>query len=148
MRYSQALVAALAAVAFAPAALAQEPAPPTPATLVEEVEIIAHLPGPALWRVSTPTSQIWLLALASPLPKGFQWDDRRVAKALDGARVLVIPPRDMGSGWKMFTLPPCARVKNCPMVSYISPVATRMGHCAATALAGCSRSRVVGSSHQ
>jgi uncharacterized protein YbaP (TraB family) len=92
MRHSQAFAAALAALALAPAALAQEPAPPSPATLVEEVEIIARLPGPALWRVSTPTSQIWLLGLASPLPKGFQWDDRRVAKALDGARALVIPP--------------------------------------------------------
>lgn len=87
------LAAACAALVLGSAASAQEePAPPSPSTLVEEVEIIARLPGPALWRVSTPTSQIWLLGLASPLPKGFQWDDRRVAKALDGARALVIPP--------------------------------------------------------
>jgi hypothetical protein len=59
---------------------------------VEEVEVIARLPGPALWRVSTPVSQLWILGLAGPLPKGFQWDNRRVVTALDGARELVLPP--------------------------------------------------------
>jgi uncharacterized protein YbaP (TraB family) len=56
------------------------------------VEVIARLPGPALWRVSTPTSQIWLLGLAAPLPHDFKWNDQRVAKALEGARELVVPP--------------------------------------------------------
>jgi uncharacterized protein YbaP (TraB family) len=60
--------------------------------LVEEVEVIANLPGPALWRVSTPTSQIWLLALPGGMPQGFKWNNARVAKALDGARELVLPP--------------------------------------------------------
>jgi len=53
----------LATLALALPAFAQEPPPPSPATLVDEVEVIGKLPGPALWRVSTPTSQIWLLAL-------------------------------------------------------------------------------------
>jgi hypothetical protein len=63
---------------------------------VEEVEVIARLPGPALWRVSTPTSQLWILGLPGPVPKGFQWDNRRVVTALDGARELVLPP--VGTG--------------------------------------------------
>jgi uncharacterized protein YbaP (TraB family) len=67
-------------------------APPSPAALVEEVEVIARLPGPALWRVSTPTSQLWILGMARSLPKDFQWDDRRLVAALDGARELVLPP--------------------------------------------------------
>ena len=85
------LAAVLASLAWP--ALAQEPPVPSPSTLVEEVEVIGRLPGPALWRVSTPTSQIWLFALpGSGLPRGFKWNDARVAKALDGARELVLPP--------------------------------------------------------
>lgn len=83
-----ALATALAVPQTAPA----QDAPPSPEALVEEVEVIAHLPGPALWRVSTPTSQLWILGMAGRLPKGFQWDDRRLAAALDGARELVLPP--------------------------------------------------------
>jgi uncharacterized protein YbaP (TraB family) len=90
-RLASAVVALAAALALPQAAPAQD-APPSPAALVEEVEVIAHLPGPALWRVSTPTSQLWILGMAGRLPKGFQWDDRRLAAALDGARELVLPP--------------------------------------------------------
>jgi len=57
----------------------------------------ASLPGPALWRVSTPTSQIWFFGLpGTGLPRGFMWDDRRLAKALDGAGELVTPPTASG----------------------------------------------------
>jgi uncharacterized protein YbaP (TraB family) len=86
------LPALILALALGSAAWAQEPPAPSPATLVEEVEVIGRLPGPALWRVSTPTSQIWLLGLAAPLPRDFKWDDQRVGKALEGARELVLPP--------------------------------------------------------
>ena len=65
---------------------------PPPAALVEEVKVIARLPGPPLWRVSSPTSRLWILGLVTPLPRGFQWDNRRVVAALDGARELVLPP--------------------------------------------------------
>ena len=75
------------------AAFAQELPPPSPATLVEEVEVIARLPGPALWRVSTPKSQMWFFGLpGTGLPRDFHWDDRRLATALEGARELVSPP--------------------------------------------------------
>jgi uncharacterized protein YbaP (TraB family) len=77
---------------FLPRAAAAQDAPPSPAALVEEVEVIARLPGPALWRVSTSTAQLWILGLDGPLPRDFQWDNRRVAAALDGARELVLPP--------------------------------------------------------
>jgi uncharacterized protein YbaP (TraB family) len=102
-------VLALAAfIAFPQAAPAQtapaQDAPPSPAALVAEVEVIARLPGPALWRVSTPTSQLWILGLAGPLPKDFKWDDRRVATALDGARELVLPPVATGGLGDIYTV--------------------------------------------
>ncbi len=81
---------ALASVLAVPKAAPAQEAPPSPSALVEEVEVIARLPGPALWRVSTPTSQLWILGMAGSSPK--DWDDRRVAVALDGARELVLPP--------------------------------------------------------
>jgi uncharacterized protein YbaP (TraB family) len=83
---------AFAILALSVPAWAQDPPPPSPSTLVEEVEVIGRLPGPAMWRVSTPTSQIWLLALPGSIPQGFKWNTARVAKALDGARELVLPP--------------------------------------------------------
>ena len=91
LKLASAVVALAASLALPQTAPAQE-TPPTPATLVEEVEVIARLPGPALWRVSTPTSQLWILGTAGPVPRGFQWDNRRVVTALDGARELVMPP--------------------------------------------------------
>ena len=87
------LAAALALTALAvPGARAQDAAPPSPSSLVEEVQIIARLPGPALWRISTPNSQLWILGVAGPLPRNFAWDSRRVAAALTGARELITPP--------------------------------------------------------
>ncbi len=88
------LLAALALTIGPTLASAQDVPPiPSPATLVEEVEVIARLPGPALWRVSTPTSQIWFFGLpGTGLPRDFKWNDQRVATALDGARELVLPP--------------------------------------------------------
>jgi uncharacterized protein YbaP (TraB family) len=72
-------------------------APEAPAyTLVEEVEVIGRLPGPALWRVSTPTSQLWIVGMVGQMPKGFAWDNRRVVVALSGARELILPPSILG----------------------------------------------------
>jgi uncharacterized protein YbaP (TraB family) len=75
-----------------PSVAASQDAPPSPSALVEEVQVIARLPGPALWRVSTPNSQLWILGVAGPLPRRFEWDSRRVNTALVGARELILPP--------------------------------------------------------
>jgi uncharacterized protein YbaP (TraB family) len=80
-----------AAVLLAAGAAAAQPAN-APPTLVEEVEVVARLPGPALWRISTPTSQLWILGAVSPMPKAYAFDDRRLQTVLDGARELVLPP--------------------------------------------------------
>ena len=91
-RLPWAVASLCAAFALGSVAKAQEPPPPSPATLVEEVDVVAKLPGPALWRVSTPTSQIWLLALPGGMPQGFKWNNARVVEALAGSRELVLPP--------------------------------------------------------
>jgi uncharacterized protein YbaP (TraB family) len=90
------LILALATPAWGqtpPAPAAPDAAPVIVANDPEhEIEIIAHLPGPALWRVATPTSELWIIGLTGPTPKKLQWDTRRLETALDGARELVIPP--------------------------------------------------------
>ncbi|HUO22053.1 MAG TPA: TraB/GumN family protein [Caulobacteraceae bacterium] len=79
-----------------PAAPASDPAPATDAAAPidpdHEIQIIAHLPGPALWRVATPKSELWIIGMTGPAPKRLDWDTRRIDAALDGARELVIPP--------------------------------------------------------
>ncbi len=68
-------------------------APDTTADAVDaEVEIIAHLPGPALWRVTTARSELWIIGMTGPTPKSLAWDMRRFETALSGAQELVIPP--------------------------------------------------------
>jgi hypothetical protein len=107
MRRPQARLAAalaLAASLAVPQTAPAQDAPPSPATMVQEVEVIALLPGPALWRVPTPSSQLWILGLDGPVPRGFQWDNRRVVTALDGARELVVPPVATGGLGDVFTL--------------------------------------------
>ncbi len=96
--------AVLATLLAVPQPAPAQEAAPAPSALVEEVEVIGRLPGPALWRVSSPTSQLWILGLAQPLEKGFAWDNRRVAAALDGARELVLPPVASGGLGDVFSV--------------------------------------------
>lgn len=93
------LILALAGPAWSqtPPAPTPEAAPATDAQVQgeddqHEIDIIAHLPGPALWRVSTPSSELWIVGLAGPVPKRMEWDTRRVETALAGARELILPP--------------------------------------------------------
>lgn len=104
------LILALAGPAWSQTPPASEPtAPEAQATdaqtqaedVQHEIDIIAHLPGPALWRVSTPTSELWIIGLAGPVPKRLEWDTRRVETALEGARELILPP---GASFTVFDM--------------------------------------------
>ena len=57
-----------------------------------------------MWRISTPTSLLWIWAPSPIRPKDFQWDSRRVTTALQGARELVLPPVASGSLGDAFDL--------------------------------------------
>ena len=125
--------------------LAQGSQPPSDAaeppayTMVEEVEVIGRLPGPALWRVSTPTSQLWIVGMVGQMPKGFSWDNRRVVVALDGARELILPPGILGGVSnnelvvdpnRVFHLPPGATVRGdlpAPLAARLEAVVNAIG---------------------
>jgi uncharacterized protein YbaP (TraB family) len=60
--------------------------------VVQELDVIKRLPGPALWRVTRGDSEVIILGSLQPLPHLLVWDTSRVAHALDGATALLLPP--------------------------------------------------------
>ncbi len=62
-------------------------------TVVQELEVVKRLPGPALWRVSRGDAQVFILGGLTPLPHLLAWDTSRVANALAGADALLLAPR-------------------------------------------------------
>jgi uncharacterized protein YbaP (TraB family) len=100
--------AALAQGAAQPAPAQPAPAQPAPAQpapapaappedlgspVVEALEVVAHPPRPAVWRVAKGDSEVVVLGAVKPLPHSLVWDTRQVDKALDGASVLLVEPK-------------------------------------------------------
>ncbi len=61
-------------------------------TVVQELDVVKHLPGPALWRVTRGDSEVIILGSLQPLPHLLVWDTTRMVNALDGATALLLPP--------------------------------------------------------
>lgn len=83
----------LSALLFAGPALGQEPPVDLGSPVVEALEVVAKPPGPALWKASKGQSEVVILGGVTPLPHSLVWDTARVDKALDGATVLMVPPK-------------------------------------------------------
>ncbi|MDB5458293.1 MAG: GumN family protein [Caulobacteraceae bacterium] len=107
MRPSPFTAAAVACLALAlggpsSSALAQEPpAASSPSAEapepLSELVVIAHPPGPALWRAQLGDSSVIILGAVTPVPHRLVWDQRQVIAALDGANLLLTQPRpDLG----------------------------------------------------
>lgn len=97
-RAALAPAAALAAAALTwawPLAAQIPPAAPDDgqSAVVEALEVVAQPPGPALWKVSRPGSEVVIVGAVAPLPHLLVWDTARVERALDGANLLLVPPR-------------------------------------------------------
>jgi len=86
-------LAALLAVGLLLAAPAAAQETELGSAVVEELEVVARAPGPALWRVARGGSEVVILGGVAPLPHALVWDTTRVERALDGAQALLIPPR-------------------------------------------------------
>jgi hypothetical protein len=90
----------LACAALAAPAWAQAPAPvaePLPDDAISELVVIAHPPGPAMWRVTKGDSTVVILGAVTPVPHRLVWDERQVTAALTGANLLLAPPKpDLG----------------------------------------------------
>jgi hypothetical protein len=82
----------LTGLVLAAPARAQDP-DPSLSPLVEALEVVAKPPGPALWRVSKGGSEVVIVGTVSPIAHQQTWDNRRVARALTGAKILLTPSR-------------------------------------------------------
>jgi hypothetical protein len=96
-----ALACVLVCLALAVPAAAQTPAPAAsiaaPEDALSELVVIAHPPGPAMWRITRGDSSVIILGAVTPVPHRLVWDQRQVDAALTGANVLLSPPKpDLG----------------------------------------------------
>jgi uncharacterized protein YbaP (TraB family) len=95
-----AVVLASAELAAGPA-LAQAPPPPAPAeapaaqddvSQVSELVVVAHPQGPALWRVTYNGAEMTIVGSVTPIQQQQKWDRRQTMAALEGARLVILPP--------------------------------------------------------
>jgi len=94
-----AVLAACAMIAAAPVS-AQTPAPSPPAeppaedvTQVSELVVVAHPQGPAMWRVTYGGAEMTIMGSVTPIHQQQKWDRRQTMAALDGARLVILPPK-------------------------------------------------------
>lgn len=81
-------------------ALAQTPAPAPPspaapeddASQVSELVIVAHPQGPAIWRVTYNGAEMTIIGSVTPIQQQQRWDRRQTLAALEGARLVILPP--------------------------------------------------------
>jgi uncharacterized protein YbaP (TraB family) len=99
-------LAAGPALAQAPAAPAPAPAPApiaSPVLLggeagiddpnqVSELVVVAHPQGPPLWKVSYKGAEMTIVGSVTPIQQQQRWDRRQTMAALDGARLVILPP--------------------------------------------------------
>ena len=75
----------------------RSPADAGESAVVQELEVIGRRPGPALWRVRRGTAEVTILGALTPLPHALAWDQRRLQAAMEGARLVLLPPKSRTS---------------------------------------------------
>lgn len=87
------LTMAAAPAPVAPVApVAAAPADPAGSAVVQELEVIGRYPGPPQWTVRRGDAEVVVLGALSPLPHTLEWNTHRFERALDGARLVLLPP--------------------------------------------------------
>jgi hypothetical protein len=65
--------------------------------VLEALEVIARPVGPAMWRAQLGGAEVVIVGSVTPIHHQQKWDDRRVQRALTGARLLLTPVEAKGS---------------------------------------------------
>jgi hypothetical protein len=60
---------------------------------VETVTVTARSTGPAVWHVTKAGADVAILGIVDPIPDDFKWNTAPLAGLLDGASLLLLPPR-------------------------------------------------------
>lgn len=96
MANSHTLLALMAALLLGTAPVrAQTPAEIWSSSLpadVEHVTVTADARGPAIWRLSRGSGEIRVLGTIGPMPEDLAWNAASLARLIDGARQLLLPP--------------------------------------------------------
>jgi len=77
-------------VGFVASAAGQQIAAPPP---VETVTVTASARAPAIWHATRNGADVSILGIVQPLPDDFAWNTRPLQTILDGARLILLPPR-------------------------------------------------------
>lgn len=65
--------------------------------VLEALEVIGRPVGPAMWRAQAGGAEVVIIGSVTPIHHQQKWDDRRVRRALAGARLLLTPVEAKGS---------------------------------------------------
>ena len=107
------------------AAYAQSAVVPTLAPVV----VTGVLPGPALWKVSKGNHVMWVLGLASPLPKNMQWKSAEVESRIASSQaVLKLPSLEIGvrtSFYRSSMMPSARELETNPNQQTLQDVLTQ-----------------------
>jgi hypothetical protein len=111
MMIRTAIAAAILFAAFALPSFAQQTPPPSPAQSndwsVETVTITKRSTGPAIWHATKGDADVAILGIVEPLPENFVWNSKPLAELMNGATVVLLPPRAQANifqaGWFLLT---------------------------------------------
>lgn len=56
-----------------------------------EVVVKAHIPGPAMWKLTKGESTVWVLGLLTVRPEPLEWNSGRFRRVLKGSKTLIFP---------------------------------------------------------
>jgi len=92
VRRAGVIALAVAALAVLPAWGQAPPAPPADdeSAVVQELEVIARPPGPAMWRVRRGDAEVAILGAVSPIPHSVVWDPSRFQRMMEGANAVLL----------------------------------------------------------
>ena len=86
------------APASLPPAATNAPAPaaaPEPAWSMAD-PVVVTAPSPRLWKLARGGSTVWVLGEIEPLPKGLSWNTAPLARIIQGADRVLLPPEGYG----------------------------------------------------
>ncbi|HEX3673405.1 MAG TPA: TraB/GumN family protein [Rhizomicrobium sp.] len=87
---------ALALLLAVPAvALAQDASAPPVQDWSKDGEVVivtAERPGPALWHIARNGSDVWILGVVTPVPRGLKWNSTEIESIILGAKRVYLPP--------------------------------------------------------
>lgn len=58
-----------------------------------QVVVTAHVPGPAMWKLTRGPSTLWILGILEQTPQGLTWDSPRLRRILKESNALILPGR-------------------------------------------------------